>query len=144
MPKLNASIADVSTDFELPDPGIPFTFEVIDIQPIKSKEDDEVILGQTVISEVVDEGSNKGRRIYDRCNDTNDDGSVNQFGLRQGKRYMEAILGKDTVASRGGGADIDLDELRGGRFTGEVKHTQGKGDNADRTYANFKTILPLE
>lgn len=143
MPKLNASIADVSTDFVPPDPGIPFTFEVVDIQPVKSKESPDTFLGFSIISEVADEGDNRGRRMFDRCTELNEDGTVNQFGPKQIKRYMEAILGKDVVKGRGGGDDIDLDELRGGQFTGEVKHTKGVKDGEERTYANFKTILPL-
>lgn len=139
MPKLNASIADVSTDFVSPDPGIPFTFEIVDIQPLKNNQP-----GFLIVSEVADEGENKGRRMFDRCAEVDEDGTPNQFGPKQIKRYMEAIFGKEVVKQRGGGDDIDLDELKGGQFTGEVKHTQGKGENADRTYANFKTILPLE
>lgn len=138
---INASLADVSTEFVPVEPGI-YEFE---IQEVTHDEKD----GRTTVkikSAITDEGEMQGRTITDRASLHKKDGSVNQFGLIQVKRYMEAVIGKEELAERlASGDQPDTQELKGGRFRGEVKIRSYKDEASgeDRQSNEFKAILPL-
>lgn len=136
---IHASLADVSTEFVPVEPGV-YEFE---IQEITSDEKD----GRTTIkikSAITDEGEMQGRTITDRISLHKKDGSVNQFGLIQIKRYMEAVLGKEELAERlAAGDQPDTDELKGGHFRGDVKIESYEQEGQTRQKNEFKAILSL-
>jgi hypothetical protein len=149
MAKLQASLADVSTEFVPAPPGV-YIMEITDV----TDKETEGRITYTVKSKIVEiitgdpEALNKP--ITDFISIHKADGSINQYGLIQLKRYFEAVLGKDNVEARGD--DLDTDELKSQRFKAQVEiESYWKKDTPDdqKTEENkqhknvFKAILPV-
>lgn len=113
MGKIKASLADVSTEIPLIDPGI-YEFE---IQKVEERNDGDVYLIYNVVQ---DAGEMQGRKLVDYINLKKNDGGQNDYALTTLKRYFEAAFGKEEVAEWGDD-DFDTDELQGKSFRGQVK-----------------------
>jgi hypothetical protein len=145
MAKIAASLADVSTEFVPADPGV-YRFE---IDKVEEKEKESRItyqINSKIVSVVSGTGEDSiGKTVVDFIAIHKKDGSINQYGLVQLKRYFEAILGKENVEARGD--DLDTDELKGGFFVGEIgiesyKANAGQPNEEERFKNVFKTIQP--
>lgn len=146
MAKINASLADVSTEFIPAEPGV-YIFEIQDV--VESTKEGRVTYQikskiMELISGVGEDSLNKV--VTDFISIHKADGSINQYGLITLKRYFEAVLGKENVEQRGD--DLDTDELKGQRFKGQIEISSyfPKGVEEveeNRRYKNeFKAILP--
>lgn len=102
MPRIKASLADVSTEFTPVEPGA-YEAEITDVAETTNE-------GRThydVTLTVKDPGDFFGRKIRDRIYIHKKDGDLNEYGLVQLKRYFEATVGED----RANADDADTDEL---------------------------------
>lgn len=144
MPKVTASLADVQTGFQLPEPGV-HQFKIKEVQD-KSQPGKEAYM---VVSEVDEPGTDDhGRKVFDYCAFTKRDGGKNGFGLSRFKEYFEATLGAEVVADPS--FEYDTDELVNGRFQAEVYHETYEKNSEDgtkqppRTNAKLRRVLPLD
>lgn len=140
MARVNASLKDVSTKFEVAPAG-DYEFKVVEIQ--KPTDDDYII-----ISAIDEQGSPEyGKKVYDRFSFKKKDGGENRYGKAQLKRYFEAIVGEE----RANADDLDTDELLNGRFRGQISVEEwesktkkdAQGNPAKGKSNSFETILPL-
>lgn len=122
--KLGASLASVSTTFTPVQPET-YRFQIADVteHPGKAEDGKTDTLQYRIKNKVVSLASGeatdeKGRTITDFINIHNKDGSLNQYGLINLKRYFEVVLGEDVVAERGD--DLDTNELKNGFFDADV------------------------
>lgn len=120
MPKVNANLAEISTSFEPVEPGVyEFLIKDIEIEELdaeggKKKGKRQVYIFKNKIDQP--DSEENGREIWDRIHIHKKDGTINEFGLVQLKRYFEAVLGEGN-ADRD---DLDTDEIKNGRFQAEV------------------------
>ena len=155
MAKIGASLANVSTEFQdiMPE---TYRWQITDVTEHKDKaENGEPTLQYRVKSKIISlanggDTEEKGRVFVDFVDLNNrKDGSLNQFGLIQLKRYFVAVLGDDVVTERGD--DLDTDELKGQFFDGELsirQYESKKERNADGTPVMksqnvLKSIVPV-
>ncbi len=144
MPKIQGTLADVSTQYVLIDPD---TYEMkvekidIDEKPASA----EMPAGQYtyIITSRVDmpgtDHHNKPVREY--ISWFKKDGNVNEYSKVNLKRYFEAILGEDE-ANRD---DLDTDELIGGRFLAEIRiETYTRNDGVEGQSNKLKNIVALD
>jgi hypothetical protein len=122
--KLGASLASVSTTFTPVQPN-SYRFQIAEVteHPGKAEDGKTPTMQYRIKNKVVklasgEDTEEKNRTITDFINIHNKDGSLNQYGLINLKRYFEVILGEDVVAERGD--DLDTDELKNGFFDGDV------------------------
>lgn len=146
MARIQASLADVSTEFVPAPPGV-YIFEIADVVET-TREAKITYQVKSKIEEVVSgDDEALGKTVVDFISIHKADGSINQYGLITLKRYFEAVLGKDNVEQRGN--DLDTDELKNQRFKGQIEISSyfpkgaDESDEANRRYKNeFKAILP--
>lgn len=133
MGKIKASLADVSTDFKIVQPGL-HVFEVAKVDEITNSgkysnlESDDVI-GYKINSKVVssDDEEQVDRVIVDYVytaqkvsKDDPTTATDNEIGLQTLKRYFESCFGKDEVAGWTDD-DFDTDRLIGQQFRAQTK-----------------------
>jgi hypothetical protein len=137
MGKIRASLADVSTEFQLIEPGV-YEFEVT---AVEEAERNGEFAAYIVKSAVTDAGEQQGRRMRDYISIIKKDGEMNEVGLSQLRRYFEATHGKDEVAGWSDD-DFDTDNLVGRTFRGHVKIGQytPAGETEPRQTNEFKRI----
>lgn len=152
MARIQASLADVSTEFVPAAPGV-YIFEIADV--VEQTKDGKVTYQvKSKIVEPVDgagDAESVSKTVTDFISIHSKDGSINQYGLITLKRYFEAVLGKDNVAERGD--DLDTDELKNQRFKGQIKigHywpnsvPESERNEENKRYKNeFEAILPVD
>lgn len=121
MGKIKASLATVSTEFQLVEPGI-YDFEITKYEDV---EKDNEWVGTRITSEVVggDNEEMKGRKLMDYIHIKKPGEELdpeNNIGLKTIKRYFEATHGKDVVAEWSD-EDFDTDLLLRKRWRGQIK-----------------------
>jgi hypothetical protein len=145
MAKVQASLADVSTKFELAPPD---TYR-LKVEEIKEKlEGGRQNFNFKVI--INDGGEQQGKAIYHNVAMHQKDGERNEAGARDLKRFAEAILGIDPEDTSYDWDSFDTDELLKGEFMADVyidawvkdqgKPTEKKGQN---NKIKSQTISPL-
>jgi hypothetical protein len=135
MPKVKASMADVSTEAPpLPEPGLK-TFKV--------EECKEQLLEKGRVAydfkNVIQEGEDRGKSVFHQVHLHTKTGDENEYGVATMKRYFEAIA-PDSANSD----DADTDELINGIFVAEVSHDtylSKKHKNADGSPKEMKKAL---
>lgn len=133
MAKVNASLADVSTKYELAPP---------DNYRLKLAEIKEKIEGGRQnfnLKIVINEGEQEGKVVYHNIAMHQLDGEPNEAGARDLKRFAEAILHIEQDDPNFDWDAFDTDDLLKGEFTGDVyidawvkdqgKPTEKKGQN---------------
>jgi hypothetical protein len=123
MAKIKGALADLSTEFQVVDPGI-YELEVKKISEKKKTPEgggEEEVVGYRFNSQVMSEGPMKGKMISEYVHVGPDkDGNPNEIGLQQVKRYFEGCLGlRQTKKMKDD--DYDTDMLIGRRFRGDVR-----------------------
>lgn len=146
MAKINASLASVSTDFLLVEPGL-YDFEVEEYKEILK---DNEWIASTVKSRVV-AGENEdqiGRKIQDYIHIKKPgepfDPETN-IGLKNIKRYFEICFGKEEVKGWTDD-DFDTDLLKGRRFSAQVAISSytPKGQTEPRSVNEYKRMEELD
>lgn len=134
MPKVQATLADVSTDFTPAEPGTyALLIEEIEDKTEQGREAYNIIL--TIDEPGTDE---HGKKIWDYISLSKKDKSPNQAGKAQLKRYFEAVFGDETVADPS--FDYDTDELLKQRVMGEVViESWEKGEKGSPSYKTGKS-----
>ena len=146
MPKIGASLADVSTEYVLIEPDVyEFKLDKIEVTDKDQLSEDPEKKKQTeylFISKVDMPGNDHhGKPVRDYVYLYKKDGTYNEYSLAQIKRYGIAIVGEERVNDD----DFDTDELLHGRFLAEVyidnwknekKKTEGQSNK-------LKNISPL-
>jgi hypothetical protein len=112
---INASLADVSTEFK-PLPGGIYLFEVTEVQEI---EKDDKVIAYRVKSKVL-EGEEEGRAFSDYISIITKKDEINEVGLSNLKRYFEVTHGKAEVAGWSDD-DYDTDRLVRKTFRAQLK-----------------------
>ena len=112
MPKVGASLKDVSTTFVPVDPDM---YHVTFQKPAMTTKNDRVTINvEMVIVNGEETGAeNAGRKITDRISMHKKDGSPNEFGAIQLKRYIEAGIPDSEGWDEQRWDDFDTDELTG-------------------------------
>lgn len=115
MAKVQASLADVSTKFEL----IPPDTYRLKLEEIKEKnEGGRQNFNLKVV--VNDSGDHQGKPIYHNIAMHKKDGTSNDAGAADIKRFAEAILGIDPEDTTYDWDSFDTDELLKGEFMADV------------------------
>lgn len=137
MPKVQASLADVSTKFEPIEPGdYDFVIESVEDKTQNGRE------AYQVVSTVDEPGTDEhGKKVFDFISLTKRDGTPNNAGMAQLKRYFEAVFGEDTVADPS--FDYDTDELVKQRFHAEVVIESWEKDGKSGKSNRFKMVMPV-
>ena len=151
MPKVGASMADISTEYQNPDPAA-YIFEVVEATYDEKTEKApksglDVVRGTHKIkSKIVslfpeEETEHSGKPVTDFINIHTKEGEPNEISLAQLKRYFEAI-----IPERADAEDADTEELVGGRFVAQLRHRKSNQPGDDRVFAEIKgsTISPVE
>lgn len=149
MPKVNASLADVSTKMEPMEPGI-FRFKIEEIQDKTSGRGTENEReAYQIISCNNEMGTDSyGKKVFHYISLTTKDGKPNGAGKADLKRYFEAVFGEEAVAEEG--FDYDTDNLLNGEFGAEVViESWEKGEKESPSYKSgksnrFKRIFPID
>lgn len=146
MPKIGASLADISTEYVLIEPDTyEMKLEKLDItEKDELKEDPEKKKQQEYlfISKVDQPGNDHhGKPVRDYVYLYKKDGTFNEYSLAQIKRYGIAIVGEDRVNED----DFDTDELLHGRFLAEVYIDSWKNEKTGKEGQSnkLKNISPL-
>jgi len=116
MPRIVASMADVSTDYNPCEPGVAR----LQIENVEAKTDN----GRTTyfiknkIVEYIEGGKAEdvNRTVTVRISAHKKDGTLNEMGLAELKRYFEVTVGDE----RANDPDADTDELHGQQFLGQI------------------------
>lgn len=113
MPKIGASLANVSTEFI---PVEPDLYHIIHEKPDYSKGDDGrvvVTVNAKILSGEETGADSAGRIIKDRIHLHKKDKTENEFGQIQLKRYVEAAIPESKDWDEARWDDFDTDELAG-------------------------------
>lgn len=102
MARIQASLADVSTEFKPVDPDV-YESEIDGVEEVKEDEKIHYI----VTHQIKSPGDFFNRKLKDYIYIHKKNGELNEFGLSQLKRYFEATVGEDRANSE----DADTDEL---------------------------------
>jgi hypothetical protein len=144
MARIQASLADVSTEFVPADPGV-YVFEIEDVEESEKEGKLTYKVKNRIKENVSGSDDSLEKVVTDFISIHKKDGSINQYGLITLKRYFEAVLGKENVEARGD--DLDTDELKGQRFKGQIDIESYYPNGVEQTEANkkykntFKAIL---
>lgn len=118
MPKVRASMADVSTEYVPAEPDT-YTLKVTEVKINTRREvfeGNEVERETHIIKSVIqDEGDAQNKPVYDYIDVTKKDGTPNDYGLADLKRYFEAI-----APEYANDEEPDTDVLLHGLFMAEV------------------------
>lgn len=124
MPKLGASLADISMKVEPITPGA-HRARIAEAKMGKSKNNVPMV---TLTYELT-EGDFKGRKLSDYFTTQTKEGQVNEAGLRGLKRIIAATLGEDRAEAD----DFDTDELVGADVEVVVKQENYTDPDTDET-----------
>lgn len=119
-PRINASMKDVSTDFNPIEPGIQ-RCEIVEVKEVTN--DGPPLRTEYHVKckvlEIIENGKEEdvGRTFTDRIYIHKKDGELNELGIAQLKRYFEVTVGDE----RANAEDADTDELIGGQFRVQTK-----------------------
>lgn len=153
MPKVKAGIADVSTEYVQIEPAV-YEFKIDKIETRKDPNDPDYLITSKVDEPGTDH-HNKPVREYIAMNKK--DGTPNEYGMAELKRYFEAVLGEEETQELAENDELDTDMLLNGRFQAEVylesfdrkdKETgkpilDPEGNPVQGTNARLKGISPL-
>lgn len=150
MPKIAASMADISTEYILPDPGF-YEFEVVDVNettvrqkaPSSGAEVERVtyVVKSKIVADENGDTTHANKPVYDYINIHTKEGELNEISLANLKRYFEAIAPESANSD-----EADTDELKGGHFKAMLIHDTFKRPSGEEgTSAKIKptTISPL-
>jgi hypothetical protein len=146
MPRVKASMADVSTDYNPCEPGVA----VFQIEEVKENTGDDGRTMYEVRQKIInyqDGGKDEdvGRTVTSRVHIHKKDGTLNDIGLAQLKRYFEVTVGED----RANAEDADTDELLNQQFLGQlvIRSYKSKdaltGEEQDRQTNEIQRLAPL-
>jgi len=145
MAKIRASLADVSTEYVLPDPG-PYVFRVKEITENVSKEkapksgmDVErvtYVVKSVIVRDLDGNEDHVNKPVFDYINIHTKEGELNDISLANLKRYFEAI-----IPERADAEDADTDELVNGEFQAQLYHDsyEDKNTKEERHSAKIKS-----
>lgn len=148
MPKVGASLADVSTEFVPVDPDMYHCT----IERPEFKEADDGRITVTVNNKIVtgeESGvENAGRTVRDMISMHKRDGEPNEFGAIQLKRYAEAAIPESEDWDEGRWNDFDTDELAGREVLLAVtietyEEDLPGGRKEERKTNRIKRVLPV-
>lgn len=151
MPKVKASMADVSTEYVLIDPGTyRLRIKSIEEEAKKSKapksgqevERTTYIVKSVVVSDADGGTDHANKPIFDWINIHTKEGELNDISLANLKRYFEAIA-PDSADSE----DADTDELINGEFMADVyidEYEKAGGQTGQSNKLKSTTISPLQ
>lgn len=119
MPKIRASMKEVSSDFKPIEPGI-MRFEIEDVKEITDDGPPERTQYhiKCKVLEVLEDGNKEdvGRTMTEKVHLHLKTGEVNEIGLGQLKRFFEITVGDDLANDE----DADTDWLLNKQFKGQV------------------------
>lgn len=115
MAKVSANLADVSTKFELAPPD-NYRLKLDEIKETTTAGRQNFNL-KIVVN---DSGEQQGKVIYHNIAMHQKDGQPNEAGMRDLKRFAEAILGIDPEDTSFDWTEFDTDELLKGEFSADV------------------------
>lgn len=118
MPRVHASMADVSTDFSPIEPGV-HRYEIEEVTEHKDEQTDRIHYAlKCKVVEVIEGGDEKdvGRSYTDRIHIHTRQGELNEIGLANLKRYFEVTVGEEQAND----PDADTDWLIGQQFLGQT------------------------
>lgn len=118
MPRIVASMASVSTDFNPVEPGV-HRYEVESVEENTDPDSNRThYIIKNKIVEVVEPGKEEdlGRTVTDRIHIHLKTGEINEFGLAQLKRYFEVCISDDAAND----PEADTDWLIGKQFLGQT------------------------
>lgn len=146
MGKIKASLADVSTEFQLVDPG-NYDFEITKYEDV---EKDGEWIGSRITSKVITPGEMEGRSLSDYIHITKPGEDIDpetNIGLKSIKRYFEVTHGKEEVATWSDD-DFDTDLLVGKTWQGQIaigSYTPKNQPNAEPRKVNeIKRMEPVD
>lgn len=118
MPRVKASMKDISTDYSPIEPGV-HRYEIKDVTEHEDENTNRIHYAiKSEVIEVMDGGDEKdvGRTITDRVHIHLRDGGLNEFGLAQLKRYFEVTVGEEQANDD----EADTDWLINQQFLGQT------------------------
>lgn len=138
MGKVNASLADVQTEFVAVAKG-DYEMKVFEIDESGNQGDNPVV----IIKSKVDEPSSDefGKPVWDRIYLRTKKGEPNRYSLAQIKKYFQAICGDE----RANADDLEYEELLNGRFRGVIDNEsyEDKKTGQKKQSAKMADILEL-
>jgi hypothetical protein len=151
-PVIKASMANVSTEYVLPDPGL-YRFEVAEIKeetarskaPKSGQEVERVtyIVKSKIVSDADGNDEHANKPVFDYINLHTKEGDINEISLANLKRYFEAIS-PDSAESE----EADTDELVGGHFMAQLYHdsweNEAKGTSGTSAKIKATSISPVD
>lgn len=144
MGRIKASLAEISTEFKPVEPDI-YVLEIDKVEEVeKNGETTAYRISNKVVSAASGSEEMVGRKISDFINILSKDGSINEYGLQNLKRYFEAAFGKEEVATWTDD-DYDTERLPGRQFRAQVaieSYTK-EGETEPRQKNVFKRIESL-
>lgn len=142
MPKVKASMADISTEYVLPDPG-PYEFELVEVKATdvrqkapsgKEVERTTYVVKSKIVHDLDGNDEHANKPVYDYINIHTKEGEINEISMANLKRYFEAIAPESANSE-----DADTDELHGGHFIAMLYHeTYKRDDNTEGVSAKIK------
>jgi len=142
MPKINASLADVSTKIELMEPDT-YAFKIDEIQDKTTGRgsENEREAYQIVLTNDMPGTDHYGKKVWDYISLTTKAGGANQAGMAQLKRYFEAI--EDREIPKEEPYDFDTDNLKGQRVAADIIIDNWEKDGKSGKSNKVKHILPI-
>ena len=133
-----ADLTEVSTDFEVLPEG-DYVVTIKDVVEGKTKKNQ---LPQVIVQMQVTDGNSEfnGKPISDFITLKQNDGKKNEIGLKQLKRYFEAVLGKEAANTTA--PDTDLLKDKQVRIMVSVNKYTPEGETEERTNNKIKRIFP--
>lgn len=144
MPKVSASLANVSTKIEPMDPD-SYAFKIEDVQDKTTDRgsEKEREAYQMVLVNDMPGTDNYGKKVWDYVSLTTKDFKPNGAGQAQLKRYFEAVFGEEEVATWGE-EDYDTDRLKAGRIGAEIIIDSWEQNGKSGKSNKVKSIFPVE
>jgi hypothetical protein len=151
MPKIAASMSNVSTEYVLPDPALyELEVDTVTDQTVRQKapqsgqevERTTYIVRSKIVADLDGDDQHKGKPIFDYINIHTKEGEINEISLANLKRYFEAIA-PDSAESD----EADTDELVGGHFVAQIVHEEwtnkAKGTSGVSAKIKPTSIVPV-
>lgn len=136
MPKIGATLADISTVIKPIDPG-SYPAEISNVEHTTSKKSHVPMIA--VEYTLGGDSEFKGRKITDYFTLQTTKGEPNEAGLRGLKRVIVAACGED----RANDEDFDTDELQGQLVEVVVKQEEYEDDQGEtQVSGKIKKVLP--
>ena len=149
MAKIKASMADVSTEYTLPDPGL-YIFRVKEVQEetkqAKAERSGANIERTTyriesrIVRDIDGNEEHVNKPVWDYVNIHTKEGELNTISLANLKRYFEAIAPEYADSE-----DADTDMLVNGEFLASLYHDEYEAHGETRVSAKIKpsSISPV-